>query len=60
MALLVGQRSCCKPCDDADRAIADESVQTFHRHYLAEVRLADKTGTEILSIPSRVVDLLAK
>ena len=29
-------------------------------YYLAELRLADKMGAEILSIPSRVVDLLVK
>jgi len=29
-------------------------------YYLAELRLADKMGAEVLSIPSRVVDLLVK
>jgi len=60
LALFVVAAPVLPACDDADRAIADESVQTFHRHYLAELRLADKMGAEILSIPSRVVDLLVK
>jgi hypothetical protein len=33
LALLVVAALVLPACDDADRAIADESVQTFHRHY---------------------------
>ena len=33
LALLVVAALVLPACDDADRAIADESVQTFHRQY---------------------------
>lgn len=33
LALLVVAALVLSACDDADRAIADESVQTFHRQY---------------------------